>query len=474
VNLPMKQYGMFFQDDWRVTPRLTVNAGLRYDLVTGFLIDQSKVPNYVTLTAAAAAGRFNGVPGFDEFGKKAQEDKNNIQPRLGAVYDLRGNGKDVVRAGWGLYYDFSFTNATILFPGVNAQGGKGIVFDVNNTQGIRNPDGTFFTAGQPVSNIAGLNEVNPAGPFFGVELAAPHIRQPWTSQTSVGWSHELMASTVLDIDYVHADGHDLAVRWPLNTLINGTRRYADLRLAPPNPLLQMTIGTSRYDGLNIGVRRLMDHHVQLNAWYTLSKATGRGGLAVDELSTNLVQDATKPLDDVQSGPAARADARHKVTLTAVIEAPWGITVSPIYRYRSALPVHIWYGYDANADGVSNDIYTTAYQYTGINDTGVPSYKETGPCKTVNCGRGAALSQLNLRVSKAVPIGRLTAELIGEVFNVTNAINPAFNIGTQAPGFFTGTLANHSPNPLFMKPSAYAGDSLQTEQRVGQIGIRITF
>ena len=235
VNLPMKQYGMFFQDDWRVTPRLTVNAGLRYDLVTGFLIDQSKIPNYVTLTAAGAAGRFNGVPGWDEFAKKGQEDKNNVQPRLGAVYDLRGNGKDVVRAGWGLYYDFSFTNATILFPGLNAQGGKGVVFDVNNTQGIRNPDGTFFTAGQPVSNIAGLNEVNPAGPFFGVELAAPYIRQPWTSQTSVGWSHELMASTVLDIDYVHADGHDLGVRWPLNTLINGTRRYADLRLTPPNP-----------------------------------------------------------------------------------------------------------------------------------------------------------------------------------------------------------------------------------------------
>ena len=236
----------------------------------------------------------------------------------------------------------------------------------------------------------------------------------------------------------------------------------------------MTIGTSRYDGLNIGVRRLMDHHVQLNAWYSLSKATGRGGLAVDELSTNLVQDATKPLDDVQSGPAGRADARHKVTLTAVIEAPWGITVSPIYRYRSALPVHIWYGYDANSDGVPNDIYTTAYQYTGINDAGVPSYKEIGPCKTVNCGRGAALSQLNLRVSKAVPIGRLTAELIGEVFNVTNAINPAFNPGTMAPGFFTGTLANHSANSAFMRPAGFAGDSGQPEQRVGQVGIRITF
>ena len=93
ANLPMDQYGFYIQDDWRVNDRLTVNAGLRYDLVTGFLIDQSKIPNYIALTAAAAAGRFDGVPGFDEFGKKAQEDKNNCQPRIGAVFDLRGDGR---------------------------------------------------------------------------------------------------------------------------------------------------------------------------------------------------------------------------------------------------------------------------------------------------------------------------------------------------------------------------------------------
>jgi outer membrane receptor protein involved in Fe transport len=151
ANLPMKQYGVYVQDDWRLTDRLTVNAGLRYDVVTGFLIDQSKIPNYVALTAAAAAGRFNGVPGFDEFGKKAQEDKNNIQPRIGAAYTMR-DGKDVIRAGWGIYYDYGFTNANILFPGLSAQGGSGVVFDVNNTAGIKNPDGSFFTSGSSTAD----------------------------------------------------------------------------------------------------------------------------------------------------------------------------------------------------------------------------------------------------------------------------------------------------------------------------------
>jgi outer membrane receptor protein involved in Fe transport len=476
ANLPMKQYGIYFQDDWRLTDRLTVNAGLRYDLVTGFLIDQSKIPNYLALTTAAAAGRFNGVPGFDEFGKKAQEDKNNIQPRVGAVYTMN-DGKDVIRAGWGIYYDFGFTNANVMFPGLSAQGGSGVVFDVNNTAGIKNPDGSFFTYGQPISNIESQNGVNPAGPFYSSNVAAPQIRQPWTSQTSAGWSHELTRSTVVDIDFVHADGHDLGVRWPLNTRVKGgPRRYADQKLSPDNPTLNMSIGSSRSDGLNIGVRRRMDRRVQLNAWYSLSKATGRGGQAVDELTTNLVQDSTQPLADVQSGPAARGDSRHKVTLSAIIQAPWGVTVSPILRYRSATPIHIWYGYDNNLDGVSNDIYPTAYRYTGISDAGVPSFKEMGTCETVNCGRGAPLTVINLRVSKAVRFGsRLTAEVIGEVFNLTNDIAPAFNVGAAASAaLFTGTLANHTPNSVFMKPNAFAGDAGQPEQRVGQVGFRITF
>ncbi len=476
ANLPMKQYGIYIQDDWRVTDRLTVNAGLRYDLVTGFLIDQSMIPNYVTLTAAAAAGRFNGVPGWEEYGKKAQEDKNNIQPRIGAVWDIHGDGTDVIRAGWGIYYDYAYTNANILFAGLSAQGGSGTVFSVTNTAGIKNPDGSFFTVGQPITNVASQNEVNPNGPFYSSHVAAPQIRQPWTTQTSVGWSHEFGTATVFDVDYVSTRGHDLGVRWPLNTRIDGVRRYADLGLNPANPTLDLSIGKSRFDGLNLGVRQRMTHGVQLNAWYSLSRADGLGGLGVDELTTNLVQDATNPLADVQYGPSARTDARHKVTISAVIQVPGGVTVSPIFRYRSALPLHIWYGYDANSDGVSNDVFSTAYNFTGVDDQGNPSFEEAGSCAHINCGRGAPLSQMNLRASKLFKLsGRMWIEAFGEVFNLFNAINPGFNVGSaSSTRFYTGTLASHTENTVFLRPNAYAGDAGQPEQRVGQFGFRFVF
>ena len=480
ANLPMDQYGFYIQDDWRVNNRLTVNAGLRYDLVTGFNIDQSSVPNYIALTGAAAAGRFNGVPGFEEYGNKEGEDKNNFQPRIGVVYDLRGNGQDIIRGGWGIYYDYGYTNANVLFPGLSAQGGSGVVFTVNNQNGIRNPDGSFFQVGQPIDNIASQNEVNPNGPFFGTNVSAPGIRQPWTSQSSIGWSHQLTPSTVVDVDFTDSRGHDLGVRWPLNTRINGgARRYADLNLNPANPTMNMSVGKSTFQGISFGIRRRLDRGIQLSAWYSLAKATGLGGQSLDELTTNLVQDSTNPYADVQDGPGMRSDARHRVTLSAVIQAPWAITISPIFRYRSALPMNIWYGYDLNNDGVNNDLFTTAFKFTGVDDQGNPSFEEMGPCETVNCGRGSSLTQMNLRVGKRIALGgRAGLEVFGEVFNLFNAKNPTHFQGssplTTAARMFTGTAANPVPNPDFMRPLGYAGDTGQPEQRVGQIGFRFTF
>ena len=125
------------------------------------------------------------------------------------------------------------------------------------------------------------------------------------------------------------------------------------------------------------------------------------------------------------------------------------------------------------------MYTTAYQFTGIDDNGVPSYKDIGACETVNCGRGAALSQFNLRVSKVfrLPHG-MNVEGIFETFNLFNAINPSWGrtgVGAiSATAFYTGTVANHIPNTVFMKPILYSGDTGEPEQRVAQFGFRFTF
>jgi carboxypeptidase family protein/TonB-dependent receptor-like protein len=479
ANTPMKQYAVYIQDDWRVTDRLTFNAGFRYDLVTGMAIDQTKNPNFLILDKAGKAGALNGIAGFEDFGKTPAEDKNNVQPRVGFAFDLRGDGKDVVRAGYGRYYDFGYTNANILFAAVNATGiGAGTIYQVTNSNGIRKTDGTLFKVGDPITSIAQPNEAGGALPLNS-HIASPRIKQPYADQVSVGWSHQLNSATAIDVDFVHSNGRDLGWRPALNQRDGnptGPRHYSTLlapfgSFSPASFTIDISNGRSRYDGVNFGVRRQMSRHLAFNAWYSLSQAQGTSGNGTDELSTNNIQNHLDPFSDVQFGPTGRTDARHRITVSGVIELPAGFQVAPIFRYRSALPVGTTEGVDLNQNGVNNDITTEAFAFDGFDGNHNPVLKDLGLCKTINCGRGAALSALNLRVSKSFRLaGTARVEAIGEVFNLTNALNP----GTFVTGRFTGTIANKVPAANFLSPTTYSGDFQQPEQRIGQIGLRFSF
>ena len=465
ANIPLKQYAFFIQDDWAVTDKLTVNVGLRYDLIKGYQFDQSRNPNFVKVQAAGRAGQLAGIKGMENFGQDPKDDTNNWQPRVGFAYDVRGNGKDVIRGGWGVYMDMAYTNANALFPAIDATGvGFGAVLSVDNQQGIRNPDGSLFQYGQPLTNIASQNQSNPnALPLFG-QFTDPRLQMPYTRQASFGWSHELSPSTVFTADFVRADGRDLNVRPRINTRIipNGPRVLQFLNLLPnaigTRPAISR--GESKYTALITGVKRRMTNNIDFGITYTLAEARSQIGTAADELNANLLQDSTLLYDDPRVyGPTSRTDARHSGSFSMV----WlvkGFTVAPTYFYRSPLPVQTITGTDRNLNGENNDLPDRAYQFKGIGQAA----EDIGACETWNCSRGAWRTQMNLRVSRAFALGVGSARLeaIAEVFNLLNAKNPNF------------TIVNNQTSALFMQPDAYAGDFQQPEQRVGQVGFRFSF
>ena len=480
ANIPLKQYAYYIQVDWKLTDRLTINLGYRYDLITGYDIDQSRNPNFVILQNAARAGLFN-VPGgeaFEGFGEEPKNDTNNHQPRIGMVFDVKGDGRDVVRAGYGIYYDVSYTNASILFAAIDATGlGSGTIFSVTNSGGILNPDGSFFRVSDPIENIASQNEAGGGAlPLLG-HIASPRIKQPYSHQMSVGWSHQLGEATAVDVDFIRTEGRDLGWRPRPNQRIPGAgatapRRFASLAIDPANFRTNVSTGRSEYMGLNLGLRRRHQNGWSYNAWYSLSEAKSTTGNASDELDSNNIQNILDPFGDVQFGPSARTDARHRINITGVFEVPGGFQISPIFRYRSALPVFIIENIDLNQDGNNVDIPARAYAFDGLNDDGTARVKETGACENINCGRGASFSQLNLRISKSFPIGgRARVEAIGEIFNVFNAKNPA---GFANPNRRVNSAADPTQSSSFLQPTEFAGDFQNPEQRVGQIGFRISF
>jgi hypothetical protein len=96
-HLQNESYGVFVQDDWRVTPKLTVNLGLRYELNTVFNEANNLIGNFDPSVGLVQAGK--------QVGSVFNGDHNNFAPRVGLAWDVTGNGKTVIRAGSGIYFE---------------------------------------------------------------------------------------------------------------------------------------------------------------------------------------------------------------------------------------------------------------------------------------------------------------------------------------------------------------------------------
>ena len=153
-------------------------------------------------------------------------------------------------------------------------------------------------------------------------------------------------------------------------------------------------------------------------------------------------DPLNPLCHACIGPL-NTDARHRLTLSAVYQGPLGINFNGIFRYHSATPITIYSTNDPNGDGFRYDLL---------------------PGDSVNSVRTHSFSQLDFRLSKTFTIGPVGLELIAEVFNVFNETNPSS---------YT-VVFNSAGQPTGIQPTAYAGDPLQGEQRLAQLGVRLHF
>ncbi len=446
-RIPNNQYAFYFQDGWRVNDKLTLDLGIRYDLVTGFAFDQSKNIIFSELTAAAKAGVFksSGLPCpcdiFEDFGKEAKEDKNNIAPRAGFTYDHKADGTLVFRGGLGRYYDFAYTNANILFAVIGAQSSFGQIYNVQNSAGIRNADGSLFQVGQPVP----ANQLVGATAPLPSHAATPLVKQPYTDQANFGFSKALGKSYALEIDGVYAHARDLGTRVLANVRINGgARRFSGILPQSGNASWRVDImkGQSYYKAINVALKKRTGGNLSFTAWYSLSSARSNASLrATDEFGEFSSLNAFDPFN-AQQMAYTRTDARHRVTINGTWNTPGGFRLSPVFRYKSKTPYNVVAGVDLNKDGTNFDL-----------PPGVT---------TLNSARGADFKQFDLRLSRYITLTKgKRMELIAEGFNVTNAKNPSG---------FVGSMASSS----FGKPTNYAGDFQRGEQRLFQLGVRFEF
>ena len=458
VSTPVKQYGGYVQDDWSIGDRLKLNLGVRYDYWKGFDIDQRTNPIWQTLSTQTAFHEFYLADFQGGRGGKLKNDSNNYAPRLGFTYDVKGDGRHLVRGGWGIYYDFPYTNATILFPSFAVQSNYGVSYNVHDANGIRNANGTFFQPGQPLPP----NQIPGAEAFPPNDVASPTLSTPQSTQASLGYSIQVNNWLGLNLEAVTIDYTHLPFSMPANPFLDANGQPQATRRFPEFGAFRLWYGRGKasYDGANLGVHARFAKF-ELQGFYTYSKTKGNVLAGADEFRIynagqqpdlgggargGVPADPLNPLCGACFGPLF-TDARHRVTLGGTYRALWGIDVSGIFRYHSAAPYTVFFNRDINGDGLLLDLGPG----TGISH--------------VNSGTTHSFSQLDLRLAKEFHFGsKASVEVIGEVFNVFNETNPA--------GYINVFDANG--NPIGKKPTLFAGDPLQGEQRLAQLGLRVRF
>ena len=390
--------GLFAQDEWRPRRDVTINAGVRYDL--------------------------QWLPG------PMQLDANNVSPRLGVAY-APGDGKTVIRASGGVYFDRVPLRATS-----NAIQRDGTKYQT-----------AVLSFGQAEAPVwPAVLPSFPAGVLVSISSMNPHVQSQYSQQAAV--QVERAVGTVLSaqVGYTYLRGHNILMSHNVNvpTLTAAQAAAAGVaNLGRPNPaygnIAQYdSIGDSWFNGLalSMGTRPALWGSVRLS--YTLSEALDTAGNAFFQTP----QTQNDILAD--KGPSDN-DQRRRLVLSGslgdgsgvVRRALGGFQLGYVLSYASGASFNIVTGNDRNSDTTVND------RPAGVGR---------------NAGRLAATSSLDIRLSRAfaMPGGRRIDAMI-EAFNILNHVN-ILNVNNT---YGTGP----TPPATFNQPTA-AGDPRQI-----QLGVR---
>lgn len=365
----------YVQDHVKLRPRVTLNAGLRWDPVTGYSSEDRQLSTFrpgaqSTLFPLATTGLLYpgdaGLP-FNIVGTRW----NNLAPRIGVAWDVFGNGKTSVRAGAGMFYipltrGITFNRFTLIQPFVvdlTVHGGN-----AGNIWGASPYNGVNPFPRPTASDLEGLKTL----PFL-TSAGESALALPFKTETDNEWSfslqQEVWRNAILEADYVGSSSSHLTTSVNINpaVYVPGASTVANTQSRRLYPLIGPinTIGdvlSSNYNALQISFRQTYSHGLAVNSYYTYSKALGVGGAEGE--GSNGPRD---PFDyELDYGPLSFDRTNNWVTsllwqparqkfssrLASALANGWGLT--GIWTLQSGSPLTLRSGVDNSFTNIGGD------------------------------------------------------------------------------------------------------------------------
>ena len=455
IDIPRPTWAIWFGDTWRLSDRLTINYGVRWDVDWG-----ATAPPHVTTQATfnpidgGAYGNNVAINAGDQLFRSDIRDTNNVAPRFGFNWAVDEDNTLVIRGGSGLFYTVSSSNVTFSQQSFNGQRILVNSYPNDGLPGFLQDPTRGVSAADVVSGVA------PVPPQAPRVIAHDYI-MPYTWQSSIGFQKQLTDVIGVEADVVYWKEHNSPRARDLNLSFNPATgynlptsqrpdaNYTQVRWIEPH-------GKADYAALSTGLTRRFRDNFQFGATWTLMFFKNNNTTSWGYFPNN-------PFDPDADWAIANDFQRNTIRLNGIYRLPYDISIAASYFFGSGnmFPARVSgspYGKPASQNRLNIGAPITVNPAFADRFDG-PAVIGTNTEVPRNALQGLALHKMDLRLSKVFNLGNVRITGIAEVFNLLNHENFG--------GYQAFVNRSNFGNPVQNAGTAYV-------PRSGQFAFRIDF